>query len=370
MISRIAKTSWNGSGLPDLDGPAVYAAFDPSGLGKRLGDLPRQCQHAWQQSQTYPLKELAGDYDQVVIGGMGGSAIAGDLVADLAALQRSLPITVVRGFHLPFALNRRSLFIACSYSGNTQETRSLFRQATDAGARALAVTSGGGLAAAAREHGVPVLPVAASGEPRSAIGYHLILLLGVLQQLELVNTAAEEAPAAIQSLERQLTGINEKVPTPDNPAKRLAGELLDKLVVVYGGGLFSGAARRWKTQLNENAKVWAFYESIPESLHNSVEAYGSASEAGQKVMALVLQPATATGELKERYQTLTELLRCSRVGHRTLPGTDGPPLAQLLSMILLGDYVSYYLALLQKLNPSLTPAIERGKALGESPVAS
>ena len=255
--------------LPNLDRPEVYASFDPSGLRDRLRALPQQCRAAWRQSQAPLPADLTGDYDKVVIGGMGGSAIAGDLVADLAALQRTVPVVVVRSFHLPFTLDRRSLFISCSYSGNTRETLSLFRQAIADGAQVLAVTAGGTLAQEAQERNIPVLPVDAPGEPRSAVGYNLILLLGALNRSGLVSVSDDEAQAAVAGLELQLSRIGEEVPTPDNPAKLLARELLDKLVVVYGGGIFSGVARRWKAQLNENAKAWAFYENIPESLHNS-----------------------------------------------------------------------------------------------------
>ena len=141
--------------LPNLDGPEVYAAFDPSGLRDRLRALPQQCLAAWRQSQAPLPADLTGDYDKVVIGGMGGSAIAGDLVADLAALQRTVPVVVARSFHLPFALDRRSLFISCSYSGNTRETLSLFRQAIADGAQVLAVTAGGTLAEEATEEQHP-----------------------------------------------------------------------------------------------------------------------------------------------------------------------------------------------------------------------
>ena len=350
--------------LPDLDGPEVYAAFDPSGLGERLRALPGQCRAAWAQAQAaFPAELAGGDYDRVVIGGMGGSAIAGDLVADLAALRPTVPVIVARSFHLPFALDARSLFIACSYSGNTAETLSLFRQAVAAGARTLAVTAGGALADAAQAGQVPVLPVAVNGEPRSAVGCNLILLLGVLNRLGLVGLTDADVTDAVDAMERRLAGIGAATPTPDNPAKLLARELVDQLVVVYGGGIFSGVARRWKTQLNENAKAWAFYESLPESLHNSVEPYAVPSPAGPDLMALVLEPMAADAELKERYRVLTEMLRWGPVNHRLLAGTDGPPLAQLLDMILLGDYVSYYLALLRSLNPSPTPAIERSKEL-------
>ena len=363
--------------LPDLDNPQVYTALDPSGLRFRLRSLPGQCRAAWNQAGELLPDGLpnslpdglpngsAGRYDRVVIGGMGGSAIAGDLAADLAALQPTVPVVVVRNFHLPFVLSEHSLFIACSHSGNTRETLSLFRQARAAGAQILAITAGGVLAEEAGQQGVPILPVDAPGEPRSAVGYNLILLLGILHRLSLVNMPEAAVADSLTMLEEQLSLVREDTPTPDNPAKSLARELTDKLVVMYGGGIFSGVARRWKTQLNENAKVWAFYESLPESLHNSVEPYGVASAVGQEIVALLLRPHTLSPELAERYRVLAEMLRRGRVNHRELAGPAGPPLGQLLATVLLGDYVSYYLALLRGLDPSPTPAIEQAKSLAD-----
>ncbi len=358
--SKAARRGWS---LPDLDRPELFAALDPSGMRHRLRSVPRQCRAAWRQIEEWRPSALSGDYDRVIIGGMGGSAIAGSLTADLSAWQQAVPVVVVRGFHLPFALNRRTLFIACSHSGNTRETLSLYHQARAEGADILAITAGGALSRAAAAHGAPTLPVNAPGEPRSAVGYNLILLLGVLRRLRLLNLTADEAADSAAALERQVARLGEAVNHPDNPAKQLAGELAGRLIVVYGGGIFAAVARRWKAQLNENAKVWAFYENLPEALHNSVESYGETSHSGEELIALLLRPNAASRELTDCYRALRQMLQWGGIDHRMLTVPPGPPLTQLLGMLLLGDYVSYYLALLRGLDPSPTPAIERSKGL-------
>ncbi|MFB3119908.1 MAG: SIS domain-containing protein, partial [Stenotrophomonas maltophilia] len=132
---------------------------------------------------------------------------------------------------------------------------------------------------------------------------------------------------------------------------------------IYAGGIFTGVARRWKTQLNENAKAWAFYESIPELLHNSVEAFHTPVVEGADSLALLLLPAAASAELGRRYQIVEELLTRQEIPYRRISGSAGPPLAQMLSMVLLGDYVSYYLALIRSIDPSETPLLELGKQL-------
>lgn len=349
--------------MPDLDSPSALYSLDSTGLGRRLRDLPRQCSAAWSQARSFSLPQQRPPISRVVIAGMGGSAIAGDLLTDLAAQHRGVPILVVRDFSSPFALDRHTLTLACSYSGSTQETLSLFRQAQQAGSQIIALTTGGSLAQEARTSQIPCLPLGVSGEPRSAVGYSLLLLLGLLERLGLVQTGDGEVQASIQALQEQVDRLEEGVPTRDNPAKQLAQELENKVVVVYGGGLFSGMARRWKTQLNENAKAWAFFEVIPELLHNSVEAYATPPGSGTALMTLLLLPRRGSGDLAQRYRVVAELLRQRGIPHHVLTGTDSTPLGQVLTMLALGDYVSYYLALLKGVDPSPVPMISLGKDL-------
>ena len=351
------------SSLVDLESEASYAQLDASGMRQRLRALPEQCRAAWQQAASLAPPQSWDCVDRIVVGGMGGSAIAGDLVGDLAALQGAVPVTVIRDFRLPFNLDPKSLFIACSHSGETEETLALFHQAQRQGTPLLAVAGGGGLANEAASAGVPLLIINAPGEPRSAVGYNLMLLLGALAVGGIVKIDQSQVETAIAGLEAQIGRLAEDVREKDNVAKQMARELVGRLVVVYGGGLFTGMARRWKTQLNENAKAWAFHESIPELLHNSVEAFDAPGPVAQDKMALVLKPSTDSAQLEGRYKVVLELLRLKNIPHRIVEATPGPPLAQQLSMLALGDYVSYYLALLQGIDPSPVPAIDLGKDL-------
>ena len=239
----------------------------------------------------------------------------------------------------------------------------MFRQGVESGAAVVAVTGGGVMAQEAQAGQIPLVPVNAPGEPRSAVGYNLMLVLGILNRLNLVSTTDQDVAAATAGLRRQVSTLEPVVSTNDNPAKKLALELQDRLPIIYGGGLFSGMARRWKTQFNENAKVWAFFESIPELLHNAVESYGASPPLSQQLAVVLLQPNIGLEETGQHYLVVAELLRRAGVEHRVLQGTEGPPLAQLLDMLLLGDFVSYYLAVLRGVDPSPTPAIDTAKDL-------
>ncbi len=354
--------------MNSLDDPRTYSALDPSGMRDRLWDGPHQCAEAWQQVGAANLPNFPPITDHVVICGMGGSAIAGDLVFDLSAAIDGAPVTVVRDFRLPFMPNDRTLVVVCSYSGNTKETLSMYHQAVESPAHVVAITAGGELARLSKEHNTPTLQVTAHGEPRSAVGYNLILLLGLLGRLHQPSFTGEEMTAAVDTMRQQVDCIGPNVPTKENQAKQLAQAMNGKLPIIYGGGFFQGMARRWKLQLNENAKAWAFFESIPELLHNSVEPFPAPRSPGPEFMALVLQPVAEADPLECSYRVVTEMLHRHGVPHRILTGSGGGFLAQVLSMLALGDYASYYLALLRGIDPSPTPSIEEAKGLfGEFP---
>jgi glucose/mannose-6-phosphate isomerase len=346
-----------------LDVEATFTRLDPTGLRNRQRALPDHCREAWQQAKGLSTPEEWSTINKVVIGGMGGSAIAGDLVADLAALQQSLPVLVVRDFSLPFRLDQNSLFIGCSHSGSTEETLSLFRQARQQNAQILAVAGGGVLLAEAASDGIPSLTINAPGEPRSAVGYNLMLLLGALNNCGIAKTDQSEVETTIAALQALVSQLSEGVPAKGNPAKQIAQELPGKLILVYGGGFFTGMARRWKTQLNENAKAWAFFETLPELLHNSVESFNTTPKSLQDKYVLVLKPNTENKDLESRYRVIAELLKQKDIPHRIIDAGQAPPLSQMLNMLILGDYVSYYLAMLRGIDPSPIPAISLGKEL-------
>lgn len=347
----------------NLDDPEVYPQLDPSGLRKRLRDLPGHCQAAWQQAQTTPLPGDWADSDKVVIGGMGGSAIAGDLASDLAAARSRVPVLVVRDLIIPHFMSERTLFFACSYSGNTEETLSMWEQVGKTSARAAAISGGGALTANARRDSAPLLAIDVAMEPRSAVGYNLMLILGVLERLGLMALAEAEVGQTVRSIRQEISTLTEDVPTAENPAKQLAMELRDKLILVYGGGLFKGAARRWKSQFNENAKAWAYHEPIPEILHNSVEAFPTNFPMDGRAVALLLEPGGLDDGQRRRYEVVAGLLRRNGIPCHSLKAGRGPALSQLMNMLILGDYVSYYLALLRGIDPSPNPSIDEAKEL-------
>ena len=282
---------------------------------------------------------------------MGGSAIAGDLVSDLSRAVSSIPVRVVRDFRIPALLagsnlGAGQLVIICSFSGETKETLSMFDNARSTGVPIVVITGGGTLGHRAIEAGVPVITIDSSGEPRSAVGYNLMLLTSLLARFGAMKiTDLEVSQVAIQ------------IPTDQNQAKRLAKQLIGGLTVVYGSGSLSAMALRWKSQINENGKSWAFAESLPEVLHNSVESFPEGLEVNQITTALLIKPYKVGLELEHRYTALNETLERSGIKSHMITAVSGGPLAQSLALMVLGDHVSYYMGLLKGLDPSKTPSI-------------
>jgi glucose/mannose-6-phosphate isomerase len=343
---------------PNLDDPGLYRRLDPSVLRERISELPLQCLQAWNRAIRFPLPDYYGQPKEVLIVGMGGSAGGGDLLADLLSLEESPPITVCRDYHLPPHAGPDSLAIVSSYSGNTEETLSAYQEAVQRGVKVMALTTGGKLGEMARQSDVPLLSIDYVGEPRTALGYSFLVPMAILQGLGLIAPKEDDLQEAVEVLASLVPRLMPESPLEENPAKELATVLHGRLVVIYGAGILSGVARRWKTQINENSKAWAFAEVLPEANHNAVVGFQWPRPVSRRAYAVMLSALAIHPRVRLRYQVTGELLRKAGVGHRTVDGVGKGPLAQMLSAALFGDYTSYYLALLNGVDPSPVSPID------------
>lgn len=331
---------------------------DPSGLWRRLASLPDQAARAWLLAMT--ASDLpTGEFDRIVVVGMGGSAIGAQLVAQVVQRRSAVTVTVVRDSQLP-VLSDRTLLVLCSFSGDTDEVLTAFHDAVSGPASMVAITRGGALASAASEAGVPVVAYDCDGEPRSALGYGVMLLLGIINRLGFFPTSTEEIGdvfAALRSLGAEQMPV---VPLLANPARCVARRIGDAIPVIVADASLAGAAVRWQNQCHENGKRWAFAGALPEVLHNFVEATGDGEDRGFHVLLLedVLRPASA----RLRLDVLQAHLVSSRVPCSRLSFEGESDLSILLQACLLGDWVSYYLAIDAGIDPSPVPAISALKS--------
>jgi glucose/mannose-6-phosphate isomerase len=344
--------------MANLDAPEIYQRFDPSNMIGRIGELPQQCLKAWQGAIDLPLPPDYADVDKVIIIGMGGSAIGGDLVRTLTMTQGKANVLVHRDYNLPQLVDERTLVIASSYSGNTEETLSAFSQALQTTAKKLAITTGGRLKTLSLERGIPVFTFHYKAEPRVAFGYSFFSLLAFFKKMGLINIEPHDVDETVRVLEELVLNLDRSIPLEANQAKQLAIRLSGRLVTIYGAGILSKVAFRWKTQLNECSKVWASAEYFPELNHNAIVGYRYPLWINQKAFVIMLRSALFHPRILIRYEVTADLLNSAGVDHEVVEAKGESLLSQMMSAVLLGDYVSYYLALLNEVDPSPVAAID------------
>jgi glucose/mannose-6-phosphate isomerase len=336
----------------NLDDMTLYLKNDPEGMLARIKELPMQCRQAWQAAMSFAMPLDYRDIDKVVVLGMGGSAIGGDLVRTLVQAEMKIPIIVHRDYGLPAFVDDKTLLIASSYSGNTEETLSGFELALKTGAKKVVMTSGGKLEEMAKANHIPVFKIEYKAQPRAALGFSFIPTLGVLQRLGFLKDKSADVAEAVQVLEKLSAMLDEMSSLKSNLAKQIAQRLYGCLPVVYGAGIAAEAAHRWKTQLNENSKAWAFYEVFPELNHNATVGYPLPKEITSKIRVILLRSPTFNARIKLRYDVTCELLKQSNVAYDFVDGEGKSSLSQMMSLVMIGDFTSYYLAILYKVDPT------------------
>jgi glucose/mannose-6-phosphate isomerase len=336
--------------LDDLD---YFKKLDTLDMLGEIDNLPDQLDSAYQLGLKHELPEWK-DVKQVVIAGMGGSAIGADLIATYCAPLASIPVSVHRDYGLPlFARGAETLVICSSHSGNTEETLDAFEAARTAGCRTIMVSTGGELAKRAREHSVPMWTFEHAGQPRAAVGFSFGLLLAMFQRLGLLPDQRDSLDDALAFMRRSQERIKADIPAVKNPAKRYAGQLMGRWVTIVASDFMAAVARRWKGQINEIAKAGANYEFLPEADHNAL--------AGTMHPQEVLNPHTMTLFLRApsdhpRNRLRSDLTRKAFMleGMNTdhVDARGHTPLAHMWTMILFGDYVAYYLAMGYGVDPT------------------
>jgi glucose/mannose-6-phosphate isomerase len=341
--------------------PALDLSLDRAGMIGRIVGLPQQMRDAWAQAKSTTLPPSHANASAIVICGMGGSAIGGDIARTLVEGELDFPLLIVRGYDLPGFVDRDTLVILSSYSGNTEETLAACDRALEAGARTIAVTTGGVLAQRAAASGFPLLQFHFQGQPREAIGYSSLLMLGVLTQLGYVRDYSDQIAAAADLLESMAANLG---PTGDegNAARMLAARCLGRIVAVYGGGLMAEVARRWKGQLNENGKTWAFFDQLPELNHNAVLGFRFPEGVARQLLVVMLSAEGNHPRIRLRERVTTELLESSGIEVEPVEAQGSGKFEQVFSALYLGDFVSYYLALANGVDPSDNAAIDQLKA--------
>ena len=295
------------------------------------------------------LKVAGSSFQSLVLMGMGGSASAADVVLDWLKGALPIPALVHREPGLPSFVNSRTLFIALSYSGETSETLAAFREAKKRGSSLVGIGHGGSLASFCSSFKAPYIQVEASLAPRAALGQLIVAAAVTLERAGLIHSTHREMSNAAQELDRLRRRSRVQTPTKDNPAKGLAVKLLGHLPVLYALQRMSSVARRFKNQLAENSKLLSKYDLLPEAGHNEVEAWHERDNLLPVIIRHARESAVERSIIRAFRATISSASR-SHPLEISVAGRGN--LSSLLSPILLLDYVSVYLAMLRRIDPT------------------
>jgi len=345
----------------DLNEYSEFAAIDQSDMLGQIQSLPQQLRAGYDLGKRLPLPDMAG-VRAVVTAGMGGSAIAADLLVDCFSDELCLPVSIIRAYDLPrWAADDHTLVVCSSHSGNTEETLSVYKQARERGCQTLAITTGGKLAEQAQAGDHPLWEFEHHGQPRAAVGWSSGLLLALFERLNIIPEKQASVLQAASEMEKLIAANAAIIPTAKNPAKRLAGQLVGKYAVIFGAQHLAPVARRWKTQINELAKGWAQFEELPEADHNTLAGTLFPEEQLPRIFSVFLQsPRYHIRNQKRVDLTFTELM-VAGIGTDKVALRGETRFTELWQTLLFGDLISYYLAILLDIDPTPVEAIEAFK---------
>lgn len=344
-----------------LDNLEWLKSKDPDDMLGLIEGLPDQCREAERIARSMPLPQWPTPVNVVVLG-MGGSAIGGDLVRALAEDECEVPIFVNRSYTLPRYVGKDSLVVASSYSGNTEESLAAYQEAKKRGARILAITTGGDLAKFAATDGWPTIRIPGGLSPRAAIGLSFVPLLVALERFGILPSQSAAIAEMVQILDKQRVQLGRTSPLAQNPAKALAAQLAGNAPLILGSQGFKGvAAYRWKCQFNENSKAPAFWNVFPEVNHNETVGWEVPREVLQRVHVVILRDKNDSPRIARRIDVTKGIMNITAAGITEFWAEGSSAVARLFSLIYPGDFTSAYLALLYGIDPTPVKAIDHLK---------
>ena len=345
-----------------LDNLKQIKKLDKLNMADYIADLPEKCLKAYDQAKKIRLPRDYQDknIENVIICGMGGSGIGGELVKNIVTDQLKKPIIIIRDWSLPKLINKNSLIFLISYSGKTKETLSCAQAAIKAKTKIFIITQGGELKKMAQEKKIPIFSFQYKVPPRASLSYLLMPVLVILEKAKLINLKKLQITHSLKMLKKFNQVFYPQILTEKNIGKCLAYFIFDHLPIIITPTNLSGVARRWKTQLAENGKNYSFFQTEPEIFHNFVE-----SKFPQRLKDdfafLILESLEKQEKSKKSLREFEKLLDKKCICWEKIPQFGENTFTQILSLVLLGDWVSFYLAILNQVDPTPVKEIEKIK---------
>jgi glucose/mannose-6-phosphate isomerase len=345
----------------DLDDPQALRMLDASDMLGAVGALGEHVAAGYAAGRAITGPPSLDGVTAAVFCGMGGSAVAGDVLKQTFRDRLAVPVDVNRSPLLPAYAGSQTLVLVSSFSGETSETMSAAREAVRRGCRVIAVTSGGSLGALCADNGIAVVSVPTGFQPRAALGHLAFALLGALETAGLLPSLEADVAETSGELAATAAALAPEVGVSDNLAKQLAVWIGDRVPVIWGAeGIGSVAAMRWKTQMNENGKAPAWHATMSELDHN--EVVGWTRPYGERHAIVALRSGHEHPELAARFRLSADIATDAGAEVREVHAPDLGPVASLLSLVHVGDFTSCYVGLARGEDPTPVDVISRLKA--------
>lgn len=326
--------------------------FDRDNMLSLLLDFPEQCKKASQIGEEIEIPAYS-NFKNIVFSGMGGSAIGGDIIRSYCTYRLDFPIFVIRNYNLPKFVDENTLFFACSYSGNTEETLVSFYEAIKRRAKIFVISSGGKLIDFANKEKIPFVKIPSGYPPRQALGYFVFTLFSIFKKINILNNLDKELEETILVLEKMRDEkISPKIKR-GNIALDIAKIIKDRFPVIYSQiDYLDVVSMRWRAQLAENSKMLSSMHFLPEMNHNEIVGWQFPKKIIDKFFVIFLRDNQESEHIYNRIEITKEILNKKKFTFREIWAEGNSLLTRIFSLIYIGDFLSYYLALLNKIDPT------------------
>jgi glucose/mannose-6-phosphate isomerase len=317
-----------------------------------ISALPFQCEQAWNDIKKLKLPDAYKKINNIIVCGMGGSALGTDFLRYVFYSDMNHPVVIVNNYQLPGYSSNKSLVIISSYSGNTEETVACFNQAIKKKSKIIVLATGGKITKKAKQAKLPAYifdpKFNPSDEPRMGLGYSIMAQIGILKKLNLVNLSEKEIKKAIANLTE-----NRNI---EMSAKKIAEKLYGKIPIIFAAEHLSGNAHILANQINENAKTFAAYFILPELNHHLLE--GLSFPKKKSLIFLILESQNYYKRVQKRIDVTKKVIKKFGFSYLSYQPQTFGKLSESLELLSFGGYLSYYLGLLYKVDPSRIPIVD------------
>ncbi|MEK6591305.1 MAG: bifunctional phosphoglucose/phosphomannose isomerase [Nitrospinota bacterium] len=345
--------------LNDLE---LIGKIDKSKMLERLLNFPYQYEMTERLVRDIEFPFFAEEIKSMILSGMGGSALGGDILISYLKKNLKIPAIVNRNYFLPRFVDEKTLVIVISYSGNTEETLTSLNDAYEKRSKLVAITSGGSVEEFCSERNIPLIKIIGGLQPRESLGYIFFILLALMEKSRFIEGQQADISETIELLKTLSKVYSSESSGAENVAKSLSLDIHGKIPLLYGiQDLTDSIALRWKCQFNENSKIPSFYNIFPELDHNEIEGWDTDHSLGNNFFVIILRSLEETENITRQIEITKQIITDKVGGIREVWGKGNGRLARIFSLIYLGDFISLYLAILNGVDPTPVKNIERLK---------